>query len=58
MTVLYRARERIVGNKEKRVEGGGPCGPPKERSRIRADGERRRAEILETLEENQGVKEE
>lgn len=56
--MLYRARERIIGNKEKRVEGRGPCGPPKERSRIRANRERRRVEMLEMLEENQGVKEE
>jgi len=53
-----RARERIIGNKEKRVEGRGPCGPPKERSRVRANRERRRVEMLEMLEENQGVKEE
>lgn len=58
MTVLYRARETITGNKEKRVEGRDPVAHLKERSRIRRDWERCREEMLEVLKENQGVKEE
>lgn len=56
--MLYRARERIIGNKEKRVQGRDPVAHLKERSRIRGNRERRRGEMLEMLEENQGVKEE
>ena len=56
--MLYRAGKRITGNEERRVEGRDRVAHLKERSRVRRDWERRREEMLEMLEENQGVKEE